>query len=203
MKRLNTGFTLAEIMIVIAITAVVGTILVAIFANTLRGSNKSQIISAMKQNGQAVMDNMEKAVRNADSVVCPIIIPPSTSAQSNILVVGKDNVYTRFKFVPMSGSSNGLIQQDTKVPAVGDKINVFRANVCTDPWTVGNYNTLTDTSSQSGVSVVAGSLFTRYQSAGFKDSVNIKFILKPGVQAPVVITGQIDPMTFQTTVHLR
>ncbi len=61
---------------------------------------------------------------------------------------------------------------------------------------------LTDTKSQTGISVESG-LFTRDRSAGFKDQVTIKFIVKPGVQAPAAVAGQIDPVTFQTTVELR
>lgn len=200
---MNRGFTLVEILVVIAITAIVGTIMVAIFSNTLRGSNKSQILAAIKQNGQAVLENMDKTIRNSGDVVCPQIIPPLTSASSDTLVVVKNGFYTRFKFMPPILTSNGVIQQDNPVqPTSGPESDnkVFLDNLC-NVYTVPSPTVLTDTNSQSGVS--ANGLFTRNKQPGFKDSVTVAFTLGPGVGAPPVITGQIDPVAFQTTVQLR
>ena len=55
---------------------------------------------------------------------------------------------------------------------------------------------------QSGVSVENG-LFSRDKSAGFMDQVTIKFDLKPGLGASQAVAGQIDPVSFQTTIQLR
>lgn len=206
---MNKGFTLAEILVVMAITAIVGTILVAIFTNTLRGSNKSQILAVIKQNGQAALENMDKTIRNADNVICPKIISPATSASSDTLVIVKNGLYTRFKFILATSSQNGMIQQDQPVQSTAednDKSNIefFLRTICVDPMGTDSPGvvTLTDTNTQSGVSVENG-LFTRDQQSGSNDSISIRFELVPGITAPEIIRGQIDPVTFQTTIGLR
>lgn len=205
--RLNSGFTLVEIIVVMAIMAIVGTILVVIFTNTLRGSNKAQILASIKQNGQAVLENMDKTIRGANNVIC------KNDDDGNILVVKSGDIYTRYKFVSSTASVNGLIQQDNPVkqnvegsfPPRQESDTEFKSRVCGLTDTMGITTGLTistDTNPQSGVSVENG-VFLRNESAGFKDQVTVKFDLKPGVQASSVISSQIDPVTFQTTVQLR
>lgn len=202
----KNGFTLVEILVAMAIIAIIGVIFVTIFANTLRGSNKSQVLAVLKQNGQAILENISKDIRNADSVICPKIIPPATSASSDTLVIIKNGLYTGFKIVAPSAGANGLIQQDSPVqptpPAAGSDIKLFIDNICTDVWDPLATNSLTDTNPQSGVSVSSGS-FTRSQQAGYRDSVTVSFTLSPGVLAPSIISSQIDPVVFQTTIGLR
>ncbi len=202
------GFTLVELLVVIAILAIAGTFILAIFTSSLRGSNKSQIISTIKQNGQSVLETMDKTIRNSDNIVCPAIIPPATSASSTNLVINSQGTYTRYRFIAPSPSVNGLIQQDNPTkqidPTTGkdETETVFVTRVCpiTDP--MQNPVILTDTNTQTGVSAVNG-LFTRTRQPGSKDSVTIRFDLSPGVSAPQVVVGQIDPVTFQTTIQLR
>lgn len=211
LKYSNSGFTLVEILVVIAVIAIIGTILVAIFTNTLKGSSKSQILSVIKQNGQAVLENMDKTVRGADDVVCPFVIPPVTTADSTNLVILSGGIYTRYRFTAPTGTDNGLIQQDNPIKqtdvATGkeETDTAFFNRVCTpdDPMTqLTQISILTDANPQMGVSVENG-LFTRRTEPGFKDSVTVKFTLGPGTQAPSTVTGQIDPVNFQTTVQLR
>lgn len=194
---MSRGFTLVEILVTMAIVAILGTMLVAIFSSTLRGSNKSQILAVIKQNGQAVLDNMDKTVRDADNIVC-------LSANGDTLVVVQKGIYTRYKFVAPSTTANGLLQQDAPVqptpPASPIPISSFVASACTDP--LVSPVTLTDTNTSSGVSVSSG-LFLRSRQSGFKDSVTISFTLDNGINAPEVIAGQIDPVEFKTTIGLR
>lgn len=225
LKYSNSGFTLVEILVAIAIVAIIGTIMAAVFINTLRGSNKSQILAAIKQNGQAVLENMDKTIRNSDNVVCPQIIPPLTSAPSNTLVVVKNGIYTRYRIALQTDGintapkscikdldlieKNGCIVQDNPKkepdPATGQEETdpAFIRRVCfpSNPIISGT-NILTDTDAQSGVSIYYG-VFTSSQLPGYKAAVTINFILKPGVGVPTIIAGQIDPVTFQTTVQLR
>lgn len=216
-KKLSGGFTLAEILVVIAIVAIVGTILVLIFTNTLRGSNKSQILSAMKQNGQAVLDSMSRTIRSADNVVCP------ASESSNTIVIVKNGTYSRYRVVlstDIVGSapasclrmgSNGCIVFDNPTPSPSETIpQLFINRVCNAADSMSSAQILTDTNLLTGVAIdciasdcITNPFFTRNKSAGFKDQVTVKFNLKPGVGAPPTIAGQIDPISFQTTVELR
>lgn len=183
---MNKGFTLVEILVTMSIVAIAGVILVMIFANTLRGSSKAQILAVIKQNSQSVLGTIDNAIRNADNIVCPEVIPPATNASGDTLVVVKNGAYTRFRFI------NNSIEKDSPAD--------FTASTCTD--TSVSPVTLTNTDPKTGVSVTNG-LFTRDKSSGFKDTITVKFDLNGGVQAPEVISGQIDPVNIQTTIQLR
>lgn len=207
----NKGFTLAEVLVVMGVLSIVGVLVLVIFSQSLRGSNKSQILIAIKQNGQSVLETMTNMIRNADHIVCPAITPPNTTASSPNLVVVSKGIYTRYRFIPFNPStpnSNGLIQQDNPAkqtdPATSkeETDTVFVNRVCVVDNPMIGAVVLTDTNPQNGVSLISGS-FERGRQAGFKDIVTIKFSLGPGKEAPKAIAGQIDPVTFQTTIELR
>lgn len=219
----KNGFTLVEMLVVIAVLSVFGTLILVIFTRTLRGGGKTQIITAIKQNGQSVLEVLDKTIRNADLVAC-------LSPTGSTLVVEQKGIYTRYRFVPpnntipaigncgsINGSSNGCFIQDNPDTPVKRILNGreypdkdFINKVCADndPM-LPEAATLTDTNTQTGVSVdcVASNctlnpFFLRGTAVGYKDQVTIKFDLKPAVDASKVV-GQIDPVTFQTTVQLR
>lgn len=220
------GFTIIELVVVMAIVAIVGTMLVMIFTSTLRGSNKAQVLSAIKQGGQAVLENMDKTFRSAENVVCPVVTPPLTTASSTQIVIysSDDNqdtsdntqgIYTRYRFIAPTSSANGLLQRDNPVKQIVQGTGVLETDqefinrVCTftDPMSP---TVLTDITPQTGVSVscvnsdcASKPIFTRSTQSGSRDSVWIQFALGSGVQAPAVIAGQIDPVIFQTTIELR
>ncbi len=207
----KNGFTMVEMLVVISLLAIVGVIILTIFSNTLKGTNKSQIISVIKENGQSILENMDKTIRGSDNVVCV-----GTAVNANdTLVVKKAGQYIRYRMISPSPSVNGYIQQDFPQPLCGaTDINAFEVPLCGD--SMGGdcsipAQTITDTNTTSGVSVdcyqqdcmnPSDSIFTRTQSSG-PDQVTIKFNLSPGVAAPQAISGQIDPVSFQTTIELR
>lgn len=212
--RTERGFTLVEILVVMAIVAIVGIIMVVIFTNTLRGSNKSQILSVIKQNGQAVLENMNNNIRNADNSIC-------STSPSNTLVVVKNGTYIRYRIslpgndkVPPACFKNGCIVWDNPTKQIDLQTNqletdsAFISSVCgsNDPipraGSADTANILTDTNSQTGVAVPSGS-FTLSKPPGFKAAVTVAFELQPGVDAPSIIASQIDPVDFQTTIELR
>lgn len=201
--KFNNGFTLAEILVVIGILAIVGVMMVAIFISTLRGSNKSQILSTIKQNGQSVLEAVDKNIRGAENVVCPIDANPSAT-----LVIENEGLYTRYRFVPPASSLNGNVQKDYPSKQIDLETNTletdpqFLSRICNPADPMVQSAVLTDTSLELGVSVNTGS-FRRQQLSGFRDSVTIQFVLSPGLNAPEVVAGQIDPVTFQTTIELR
>lgn len=114
--------------------------------------------------------------------------------------------------------TNGCIIRDTPLlpssqPQGADPnlyIRDFENTVCLNPLT--SPQILTDTNPQTGVSIQcmgndctipANQVFKRDRSTGFKDKVTIQFLANPGVGAPAALSGQIDAVTFQTTVELR
>lgn len=210
----NNAFTLVEILVVIAVLSIAGLLVLYIFANVLRGSNKAQILSSIKKNGQATLEIIDKTVRGADNVVC---ITPS----QDTLVVSKEGTYTRFRHIPPQNSNlsygdckskNGCLLRDFPKqplpPAPKSIIQTFLNNVCTDPMGTDSsipVQVLTDKDEQTGVSIERSQagVFTKNTQAGFKDTVNISFKAQSPVGAPSSISGQIDSVEFVTTVELR
>lgn len=190
------GFTLVELLVVIAIMGILGIIMVAIFTNTLRGSSKSQVLAVIKQNGQAVLETMDKNIRGADNVVCSVDLPSLPT-----LVIVKNGLYTRYRYMPPGNTSNGYIAQDFPTQPLNQDIKIFANTVCTGPM-LFNSQVLTDTNTQTGVSVTSAS-FTQDLQSGSKSSVTVAFVLKPGLAAQTTMAGQIDEVEFQTTIELR
>lgn len=224
MKKM--GFTLIEMLVVLSLLSIFGVLILTIFTRSLRGNNKSQIIGVIKQNGQTVLEMMDKLIREADFVVCPRVNSPS----SKTLVVVKDGQYTRYRFIipraansltrndcmavsdtDLTKATNGCIISDNpSKETVGTDSTTgkeyadpaFVNKVCADADILISPTTLTDTNPQTGISVLDGS-FALNKQTGFKDQVTVKFKLKPGIYASDLVAGQIDAVSFQTTVQLR
>lgn len=201
MKKEN-AFTLVEILVVISVTSVLLLILTQIFFSSLRGNNKAQALALIKQNGQSVLDSMDKSIRNADNIVCPAVVIGATSATSNTLVIVKNGIFTRYRF------TSGELDRDTPVQDLQNpnqkNINDFiKLNLCNeqDPLQTPTLTVITDKTAQ-GVSVTSG-VFTRDKPKGFKDVVTIDFKLSPAVELSKKTFGQIDPVSFRTSVELR
>lgn len=201
---MKKGFTLVEIVVVLAIMAILGLVLTQIFFSTLRGSSKAQVLSVMKQNGQAAVEAMDKTIRNADKVVnlCPSPFGVHASALGSGLdcttncaglVIIKNKVYTRFLFVPAdtSDTQNGYIATDT----------VFDASECLNSALSAGYSVLTDKDSKTGVSVETGR-FSLNRLTGTGDQVTISFNVKPasGIQS---VFSDISAIPFKTAIELR
>lgn len=204
-KKNVGGLTLVELLVVISVLSLMGGLFLTIFTRTLRGNNKSQIIGVIKQNGQSVLEVIDKTIRNSENVVCV-----STPGSSSLIVV-QNGIYTRYRFIPQT-TVNGLIQQDNPIKqtdqATGteETETAFVNRVCSDSDPMTGPVILTDTSLQNGTSVISDNnlpFFVRDKLSGFKDSVTIRFALKPGVAAPQSVAGQIDPVAFGTTIQLR
>lgn len=200
---MRRGFTLVELLVVIAVLSISMLLVLYIFTNSLRGSNKAQILSSIKKNGQAMLETIDKTVRSSDNVICPTIPSGQTFASSTNLVVEKGGIYTRFRFVTATTSVNGLVKQDNPTRGSTESISALLNRVCNtlDPLS-SQALTLTDTNPQTGASVQKGS-FTRNKSFGFKDIVIISFQVAYPVEVFPALAGQIDPVDFSTTIGLR
>ena len=216
MKKTMLGFTIAELLVAISVIAIMGAIITEIFSRSLRGGNKAQIIASIKQNGQTTLEALDKLIRNSDEIVCPVITvaeiiaaggsPPPKN--SDTVAVVKDGKYTRFRYKVGSPTTNGYILQDNPVYVAPLSQESFLNDVCSNVWNDPNSTDavlITDTNTRNGVSVTSATpnIFTRNKKAGFNDSLTISFDLKPGVAAPAAVAGQIDAVTFTTTIQLR
>ena len=65
------GFTLVELLAVVAILSVVGTLLFGVISTTLRGSNKAESLTLLQQSGNSVLSQVTRTVRFAKSIEVP------------------------------------------------------------------------------------------------------------------------------------
>jgi len=69
-KRENLGFTLMEIIIVVAVLGVISVIISGILITSLTGSSKAEVIKDVRQNGSYALSVIEGMVINSRSVSC-------------------------------------------------------------------------------------------------------------------------------------
>lgn len=191
MKKLvnSKGYTLVEALVALGIFAVVGVVMVELILRTFQSSNKLQIISIIRQNGQNVLYSMEEAIRNSESVVCVGSLIPGTN---NVLVVAEDDSYTRFIF------KDGYVSRDT--PSYPDDDNL--QSLCDDVSVLNKQHILTDTDEKNGVNVTGGK-FSIVQVNGSKGVVAVEFLMGPASKATSGFEFQVPPEKFQTTISLR
>ncbi|CAN5179702.1 hypothetical protein BH09PAT1_BH09PAT1_7740 [soil metagenome] len=110
---LHKGFTLVELLVVLAITGVAGTVLFASLSSTFRGTNKSDSIATLQQNGNFVMAQMSRMVRFASDLQSPNTCYTGSGSPlapvTSISILNSDNLPTTFAFDTSSGTiaSNG------------------------------------------------------------------------------------------------
>ena len=154
--KLSKGFTLAELLVVIGVVAVMGLIITEVFSRSLRGGNKSQVIATIKQNGQSTLELMDKTIRAADQIVCPVILAQADSPTRDVIAMVRDRNYTRFRFIPATASTNGHIVVDYPVPAPAEAEETFLLNICSNVDHVSSARVpITDTNIKSGASVTS------------------------------------------------
>jgi len=64
----SKGFSLIEILTVMAILSLIGVVASSMFFTILKGSTKTQITTEIKQNGNYALSVMERMIRNAESL---------------------------------------------------------------------------------------------------------------------------------------
>lgn len=226
-KRFIKGFTLIELIIAVGILGITSIVLTDILINSLRGENKINIVNQSKQAGQTVLEKLTNEIRQAEYVICPKADP------SNRLVIKKGNDYLYYALV-ISESGNNYIAMnylsDTDIKSIEDsqdcQNSISNPFVPIPPGGVGASDVgdggdptptptpvplfgtyLTDINTVTGVSIepVGDGMFTRNTGTGSKDSVTIKFRVKPGVNAGQTPENTLNEegILFQTTVLLR
>ncbi len=66
----QTGFTLIEILVTVAILGLISTVAISIFTSMTAAYNKSSIINELREEGSRVMDDMERLVRSSSEANC-------------------------------------------------------------------------------------------------------------------------------------
>lgn len=120
MKELQKGFTLVEMLTVITLFVVIGTITMSILLTSFRTSSKTDIVTAIQNNGNYALTQMAKTLRNARGLVTPF---PCTGGvtTSAITVLTPDDQQVTYSCnygSPASIASNGASLLDTSIVAL-------------------------------------------------------------------------------------
>ncbi len=120
------GFSLIEILVVVAIFAIIGILTTRSIFTTLKSARKSDSLVRVRENVNYAMGIMERQIRNAESVTCaavtaqnlPYIADGGVSARFNCTLGATGNV----------ASSSGAVQ----VPITSNDISITACNfTCT------------------------------------------------------------------------
>lgn len=197
------GFSLIEALITIMVVGVLGLALAGLISRAFQSDTKTELIGEVKQNGQIVLNEMDRVFKNSEAVICPT----SGVSSSVIAVQTKDQGrFIRYFIVPESQTKNGYIarqQFDSLInPNTVDLCRFDQTYTETSPAPV----VITNNLSSSAISVKSGS-FAVDKSAGFKDTVTIIFSLgakiKSGSAFENLVGGPSNSVEFKTSVQLR
>ena len=85
-KKVTRGFTLVELLVVITIFVTVGSVVISLLVISLRGSNKSESTTVVKQNGSFALSQMVKNIRYARDIATPASCIPSATSSTLTIV---------------------------------------------------------------------------------------------------------------------
>ncbi len=111
----HEGFTLLETLVVISIISVIAVFGVGVLSTVLNGSSKTAIISEIKQNGNYVMENMSRYIRNATSI--------TTCSGNTLSLAQPDYSVVTFSLLASDASNNNRIASNSATLTNGDKKN--------------------------------------------------------------------------------
>ena len=196
----SNGFTLFELLVVVAVMIVIGLVGSDILINVVKGSNKVEIINKVKQNGSSVLDQMERKIRSATVVYSSVngngtgvVVDAINNGQCLTQIItksaGPPDVYTKF-FLVAEGAQNGYIA------------TAQAATLASLPVSAALSQSITNTDGVSGVSLASGACFDTTYSAGYPLVVTISFTLQQAKNAPSR-QDFVATVPFKTTISLR
>lgn len=188
----QSAFTLVELLVVMGMLGIITGASLLFLTNILKGSNQARIVSEVKQNGQTVLDSVDRQIRNAQEV--NNTAPPLGSASAIELVLNGGNLYLAcFDSIVGPPAENGWIGI---------------ANLSAGP-----YVSLTNRDEVSGINVICDwdtvspgtdtfvSLGT--STDPYPQVVKVNFKVKQAVDAPARVDFQSSEQLFSTTISLR
>lgn len=139
-QQLNFGFTLVELLVVVALVSIIGTITTQVFVLGFRSQTKAEVLKEVKQSGDFAIAVIESMVRNAADI--PLDQSSCNTNMSKLTILNQDGLTTTFDCTGTSiASVSGFFvpaaqPTPTGVPLIGSKVTVTNCNfrvVCPDP----------------------------------------------------------------------
>jgi len=160
------GFTLVEILTVISILAVIGSITVGVITITLRGAKKSDVLEVARQESDTALTQMIKTIRYAQSLDTPTSCVPSTTVSSITITSVSPQAQTTYSCTGGTIQANNISLFNTNALTVTSCSFVCTQPTLNDPPTITIQYTLTPAS---------GSNFTETNfSLPFQSSVTMR-----------------------------
>lgn len=202
--QLSYGYTLVEFLIVIGILSASMGSLLLFMTSVIKGANQTNIVSEVKQNGQAVLGSLETQIRSATDVE-PMV-------GTEFLPAGASNGNSGIVLTKQAGGYIYLICVNSSAsPAANGWIGIYSDNLNSPPTGASKYQKLTNNESTlSGIDINCDVDPTATTASAFQVSpvgsalkvVTINFIANQGVAAPSRADFLANAQ-FRTTISLR
>lgn len=111
------GFTLVEMLAVMIIFIAIGTIIVAILTTTFRTSQKTDVLTTVRQNGNYAISQMAKTIRDARALVDPFPCSPAVT-QNSLTITTPDDQQVVYSCSNNTISSNSASLIDSSAVSV-------------------------------------------------------------------------------------
>lgn len=186
------GFSLIELVIVMGILGLVSGSTFVFLSNILRGSNQAKISGEIKQNGQTILDSVDRQIRN--SVSAAKLTPPPAGAVSAIELALADN---SFLYLVCFDSISS--------PKTNGWIGIVNTALASPPASSAGYSTLTNQDVSSGVDVDCNPAtfgVNGLPSDPFPQVVSVDFTINQGIGSPTRVDFMANAK-FKTTISLR
>lgn len=107
-SKSKLGFTLVELLAVIFVFVIVGSIILAIIVSSLRGNNKTNALNNIESNGDYAITQVAKAIRDATILIAPFPCGTVNSPTvTNSLKLGfPDGTTSTYSCLDSSGNSS-------------------------------------------------------------------------------------------------
>lgn len=108
----SRGFTLIEMLVVIAIIAIIGTMSTQIILSIIKSNNKTNIQNEVRQNGSYVIDSLERDIRSAISITNPVPLVSPGANGTTLTLVNSDGTNTTYTCGNKAAGSNGFFRRN-------------------------------------------------------------------------------------------
>lgn len=190
-RILKKGFSLVELLVVLGLLSVTVGSALLFLTSVLRGSNQSAVISEVKQNGQSVLDSLDRQIRDASDArqMQGAELPQGAVNGAVLTLPGARTLYTAcFATTQAANGWIGLANLQTGAAV-----------------TLSDYKSLTNNGNLvDGVDISTCNFSVIPASTGSASPaiVSLSFTINQGISAPSR-RDFLSNAQFQTTISLR
>ena len=195
-QNCSSGFTLVEVLVVVALLGVFAVVATDTFTNILRAQNKARVVSELEQAGNYALSIMEQQIRDAEEVLCCGGTCPSGMNNSGV-GIRLDGEEVCFCPWTLWSAEEGTWK--TICRHVGGDCSQDGGTSCGGGTMGTDYTYLTDTDPVTGVDVTE----TEFACDAEGKRVRIKLVLRPAPGSPSRQDFRTSPITLETTVVVR